>query len=130
MNIDLWLGGVLTAQAILKPGGRKVVIEYTDEGRHGYGGGAPILSCSLPSTAGPNAPTASRAFLEGLLPEGRALQTAAARLRGVELDLAGAPATPPTSWRCLQNTGGSVPAQSSPCPAEKGCHLEAIRLTR
>ncbi|BBZ42016.1 HipA domain-containing protein [Mycobacterium conspicuum] len=94
MNIDLWLGGVLTAQAILKPGGRKVVIEYTDEGRHGYGGGAPILSCSLPSTAGPNAPTASRAFLEGLLPEGRALQTAAARLRGVELDLAGAPATP------------------------------------
>lgn len=94
MNIDLWLGDVLTAQAILKSGGRKVVIEYTDEGRRGYRGGAPILSCSLPSTPGPNAPLASRAFLEGLLPEGRALQTAAARLRGVELDLAGAPSTP------------------------------------
>jgi serine/threonine-protein kinase HipA len=105
MNVDIWLHGVLAARAILKSGGRKVVIEYTDEGRRGYRGGAPILSCSLPSAAGPSAPSASRSFLEGLLPEGRALETAAARLRGVELDLAGAPATPSDAVALLAEYG-------------------------
>lgn len=83
---------MLTARATLKS--RKLVIDYTDEGRHGYGSGAPILSCSLPALPGPNPPALSRSFLEGLLPEGRALQSAAARLRGVELDLDGAPSSP------------------------------------
>jgi hypothetical protein len=48
MSLDIWLHGVLAARVTPKSGGRKVVIEYTDEGRLGYGGGAPILSCSLP----------------------------------------------------------------------------------
>jgi serine/threonine-protein kinase HipA len=105
VNVDIWLHGVLTAQATLKSGGRKVIIEYTDEGRSRYRGGAPILSCSLPSGTGPNTPAASRSFLEGLLPEGRALQTAAARLRGVELDLTGAPTTPSDAVALLAEYG-------------------------
>jgi serine/threonine-protein kinase HipA len=105
MSLDIWLHGVLTARVTAKSGRRKVVNEYTDEGRLGYGGGAPILSCSLPSIPGPNAPSVSRSFLEGLLPEGRALETAAARLRGVELDLAGAPATPSDVMALLAEYG-------------------------
>lgn len=93
MPVDIWLHGALTARTALKSSGRKVVVEYTDEARSRYRGGAPILSCSLPAGHGPSAPNPTRAFLEGLLPEGRALQTAASRLRGVELDSAGAPAT-------------------------------------
>ena len=37
MSLDIWLHGVHTARATPKSGGRKVVIEYTDEGRLGYG---------------------------------------------------------------------------------------------
>ncbi|MFY2859252.1 HipA domain-containing protein [Mycobacterium sp. THU-M104] len=105
MSLDIWLHGVLAARVTPKSGGRKLVIEYTDEVRLGYGGGAPILSCSLPSVPGPSAPSVSRSFLEGLLPEGRALQHAAARLRGVELDLAGAPATPSDAMAVLAEYG-------------------------
>ncbi|WP_293019334.1 HipA domain-containing protein [Mycolicibacterium sp.] len=103
MSVDIWLHGVLTAHATLKS--RKVVIDYTDEGRQGYGSGAPILSCSLPALPGPNSPAVSRSFLEGLLPEGRALETAAARLRGVELDLDGAPAAPSDAMALLSEYG-------------------------
>lgn len=46
MSLDIWLHGVLTARVTPKSRGRNVVIEYTDEGRLGYSGGAPILSCS------------------------------------------------------------------------------------
>ncbi len=51
MSLDIWLHGVLTALATPKSGGRKVVIDYSDEACLGYGGGAPMLSCSLPSAA-------------------------------------------------------------------------------
>ena len=121
MNLDIRLHGILTARATLKS--RNVVIEYTDEGRRGYGGGAPILSCSLPALPGPNAPASSRSFLEGLLPEGRALESASARLRGVELDLAGAPATPADVVALLAEYGRDcagavvvVPADGEPPP--------------
>ena len=93
IELDLWLHGALAARAVPMRAGRRIVIDYTDEGRAGYRGGAPILSCSLPSMNGPCPPAASRAFLEGLLPEGAALTAAASRLRGVGLDLSGAPET-------------------------------------
>lgn len=103
MNVDLWLHGVLTARAVLRS--RKVIIDYTTEGRAGYGSGAPILSCSLPALPGPNSPAVSRSFLEGLLPEGRALEATAARLRGVQLDLSGAPATPADAMLLIAEYG-------------------------
>lgn len=124
MSLDIWLHGVLTARATPKSGGRKVVIEYTDEGRMDYGGGAPILSCSLPSVPGPNAPSVSRSFLEGLLPEGRALETAAARLRGVELDLAGAPATPSDAMALLAEYGRECAGAVVVVPAGEGLPTE------
>lgn len=51
----------------------------------------PLLSCSLP-TPGRSGPAMARSFLEGLLPEGRALETMAPLLRGVQLR-GGAPVT-------------------------------------
>lgn len=120
MSLDIWLHGVLTARVITKSGGRKVAIEYTDEGRLGFGGGAPILSCSLPSVPGPNEPSASRSFLEGLLPEGRALETAAARLRGVELDLAGAPAAPSDAIALLAEYGRECAGAVVVVPSSEG----------
>ena len=67
MPVDIWLHGTLTARVTLKSAGRKVVLEYTDEARSRYRGGAPILSCSLPAAPGTTAPPATRAYLEGLL---------------------------------------------------------------
>ena len=43
MPVDIWLHGTLTARVTLKSAGRKVVLEYTDEARSRYRGGAPIL---------------------------------------------------------------------------------------
>jgi serine/threonine-protein kinase HipA len=124
MNLDIWLHGVLTARVTPRSGGRKVVIEYTDEGRFGYGGGAPVLSCSLPSVPGPNAPSVSRSFLEGLLPEGRALETAAARLRGVKLDLTGAPATPSDVMALLAEYGRECAGAVVVVPSGEGLPTE------
>ncbi|WP_084298638.1 HipA N-terminal domain-containing protein [Mycobacterium genavense] len=124
MSLDIWLHGILTARATLKSAGRKIVIEYTDDGRLDYGGGAPILSCSLPSIPGPNAPSVSRSFLEGLLPEGHALQHAAARLRGVELDLAGAPATPSDVIALLAEYGRECAGAVVVVPSGEGLPTE------
>ncbi|MEU1984246.1 HipA domain-containing protein [Nocardia sp. NPDC019395] len=84
MELDLWLGGRLVARTISRDRGAKVRIVYDDRVAAEVGGEVPLLSCSLP-TPGPSAPAAARAFLEGLLPEGRALETAAAQVRGVRL---------------------------------------------
>lgn len=129
MPVDIWMHGTLTARARLTSARRKVVLEYTDEARSRYRGGAPILSCSLPATLGPTAPAATQAFLEGLLPEGRALETAASRLRGVELDSSGAPAAPSDAVALLAEygrecagavvvvpTGDAPPADGHPSP--------------
>lgn len=132
MSVDIWLHGTLTARTTLKSAGRKILLEYTDEARSRYRGGAPILSCSLPSTPGPAAPHAARAFLEGLLPEGRALATAASRLRGVELDSAGAPATLADAVALLAEYGrecaGAVVVMPSGDPPPAGGH-PSDRLT-
>ena len=120
MRLDLWLHGTLTAYVTPKTRGRKVVVEYTNDGSRGYVGGAPILSCSLPSGVGPCAPASSLAFLEGLLPEGRALATAAARLRGVELDGTGAPAAPSDVLALLSEYGRECAGAVVVVPAGEG----------
>lgn len=84
MDLDLWLGGHLVARTISRDRGTKVRIVYEDHVVAEVGSEVPLLSCSLP-TPGPSAPASARAFLEGLLPEGRALETAAAQVRGVRL---------------------------------------------
>lgn len=103
--LDLWLDDVLVATVSPKARGMKVTVTYTEEGRSGYPPGAPILSCSLPALPGTAAPAASRAFLEGLLPEGRALEVAAARLHSVRLDSSKAPAAPADAIRLLAEYG-------------------------
>lgn len=57
-----------------------------------YGPEVSLLSCSLP-TPGPTEPARTRAFLEGLLPEGQALAAMAARIRSVRLTGDGGPAS-------------------------------------
>ncbi|MGQ4598187.1 HipA domain-containing protein [Nocardia sp. R6R-6] len=84
MELDLWLGGRLVARTISRDRGAKVRIVYEDQVAAEVGSEVPLLSCSLP-TPGPSSPAMARAFLEGLLPEGRALETAAAQVRGVRL---------------------------------------------
>ncbi|MDQ2836460.1 MAG: HipA domain-containing protein [Actinomycetota bacterium] len=82
-ELDLWLGDELVARTSSQRDG-KVRITYTDEVAEKYEGGTALLSCSLP-TPGRGEPAKAFAFLEGLLPEGRALQAAAATVRGVKL---------------------------------------------
>lgn len=83
-DLELWLGGQRVARTEFRDRGRKVRIVYDSETADSYGPEVSLLSCSLP-TPGPSAPASAQAFLEGLLPEGRALEAAAARVRGVRL---------------------------------------------
>ncbi len=92
MELDIWLSDQLVAHTRSRDRGRKVSIVYEEDVVAAVGDEVPLLSCSLP-TPGPSEPQRARAFLEGLLPEGRALETMAAGLRDVQL-LDGAPATP------------------------------------
>jgi HipA-like protein len=82
MELDIWLGDQLVARTRERDRGRKVSIVYEESVVATIGDEIPLLSCSLP-TPGPSEPAKARSFLEGLLPEGRALETMAARLRGV-----------------------------------------------
>lgn len=91
-QLDIWLGGHLVAHTVSLDRGKKIRIAYSDAVATTYSAEVPLLSCSLP-TPGPSEPAKARAFLEGLLPEGRALAAAAAQVRGVKL-LDGAPETP------------------------------------
>jgi serine/threonine-protein kinase HipA len=91
-ELDIWLGDRLVARTVSRDRSNRIRIAYTDETAERYGPEIPLLSCSLP-TPGPSEPAKARAFLEGLLPEGRALTAAAAQLHGVRL-LGDAPDTP------------------------------------
>jgi serine/threonine-protein kinase HipA len=92
VELDMWLGESLVAQTVSRDRGRKVRIIYEEAVAARYDAETPLLSCSLP-TPGPSEPAKARAFLEGLLPEGRALETAAAQVRGARL-VSGATETP------------------------------------
>lgn len=103
MDLDIWLGDQLIARTRERDRGRKVSIVYEESVVAAVGDEVPLLSCSLP-TPGPSEPAKARSFLEGLLPEGRALETMAARLRGVRLQ-GGAPATPADAVSLLAEYG-------------------------
>lgn len=93
-ELDLWLDDRPAATTASKARGSKRTLSYTGALVEQFGAEAPVLSCSLP-TPGPTAPAATWAFLEGLLPEGRALEAMAARVRDVRLT-AGAEPRPET----------------------------------
>lgn len=78
MDLGVWLHASRVARVREKSG--RLRLEYTNEAFDGYELGSPVLSVSLPlvATSYPNGVT--RAFLEGLLPEGAARNEIAAEL--------------------------------------------------
>ncbi len=106
------------ARAESRDRGRKVRIVYESEIAEEYGAEVPMLSCSLP-TPGPSTPAAARAFLEGLLPEGRALEAAASRVRGVRLR-DGYPETPADAVALLAEYGLECAGAVVAFPAGEG----------
>jgi serine/threonine-protein kinase HipA len=105
MNLDVYLHGELIARTASRSRGAKFVIEYAPEMIAANAAEATVLSCSLP-LPGPSTPSAARAFLEGLLPEGGALESIAARIRGVRLAVDGiSPAEPADTIRILAEYG-------------------------
>lgn len=88
-DLDLWLDGELTAATRTRSKGRRTLV-YHDLVVERYGEEVPLLSCSLP-TPGPSQPARTWTFMEGLLPEGQALEAMAARVRNVRLTSAGQP---------------------------------------
>ena len=89
---------------------------------------AALLSCSLP-TPGPGEPAKSRAFLEGLLPEGSALSAAAAQVRGVRL-VNGSPESASDAVALLAEFGrecaGAIVAVPAGHEAPSGGHFEPL----
>ena len=94
MNLDIYLAGRHIASTVPRSRGRRFTIEYSTSVLADMPAESILLSCSLP-TPGPSGPGNARAFLEGLLPEGHALEVMASRVRGVQLDSSdGSPAEP------------------------------------
>lgn len=90
MDLDLYLDERLVAHTRPVARGARVRIDYEDWVEDSYPAETSLLSCSLP-VGYSSEPGAAQAFLEGLLPEGRALESMAAGLAGVALDSSGAP---------------------------------------
>lgn len=128
MDLDLWLCGSLVARTESRERGARVRIVYDGDVAAEVGDEVPLLSCSLP-TPGPSAPARAHAFLEGLLPEGRALEAAAAQVRGVRLRN-GAPEAPSDAVMLLAEFGrecaGAVVAVPAGSPAPVGGSYEPL----
>ncbi|HST49133.1 HipA domain-containing protein [Jatrophihabitans sp.] len=128
MELDLWLAGTLVAHTRTPSRGGKVKIVYADEVAGTWPPETPLLSCSLP-IPGPGEPARSRAFLEGLLPEGSALAAAAAQVRGVRL-VDGAPETAADAVALLGEFGrecaGAIVALPAGHPPPTGGRYEAL----
>jgi serine/threonine-protein kinase HipA len=118
VELDLWLGDRLVARTMSRDRGTRVRIAYDDAVAADVGDEVPLLSCSLP-TPGPSGPANARAFLEGLLPEGRALEAAAAQVRGVRLR-DGAPETPADAVSLLAEFGRECAGAVVAVPAGSG----------
>ncbi|HEX8095489.1 HipA domain-containing protein [Jatrophihabitans sp.] len=128
MELDLWLGDKLVARTATPARGGKVKIVYDGAVAGDLPAETPLLSCSLP-TPGPGEPAPSRAFLEGLLPEGSALSAAAAQVRGVRL-VDGAPESSVDVVALLGEFGrecaGAVVALPAGHPAPSGGRYEPL----
>lgn len=124
IDLELWLGGRPVAHTVTGARGAKVRIVYENSIAEHRGAEVPLLSCSLP-TPGPSQPGKARAFLEGLLPEGRALAMAAGRVRGVRLAGDGSPETPADAVALLAEygrecAGAVVIVPSGEAPSDEG----------
>jgi len=87
-GLSIWLYGILVAR-VEQGGNGRLRLQYTDEARTRFGLGTPLLSLNLPivDQVFPNART--RAFLDGLLPEGDTRATIAAQFNLVANDTFG-----------------------------------------
>jgi len=117
MELDVWLNDRLVAH--VRERRRKVYADYTEETVASCGPEVPLLSCSLP-TPGPGASDRTRAFLEGLLPEGAALQAMAAQVRGASLTAGGVPEKPTDSVLLLAEFGRECAGAVATAPAGGG----------
>lgn len=128
MDLDIWLRGQLVARTVSAGRGRRIRIRYDAAIADQYGAEIPLLSCSLP-TPGPGEPAKAHAFLEGLLPEGGALDTAAAQVRGVRL-VDGAPETAEDTAALLAEYGrecaGAVTVLPAGSDAPTGARYEPL----
>jgi serine/threonine-protein kinase HipA len=128
VDLDIWLGGHIVARTRTTDRGRKVRVTYDDAIADQHGAEIPLLSCSLP-TPGPSEPAKARAFLEGLLPEGAALDAAAAQVRGVRL-VDGSPETPADAVALLAEYGrecaGAVVIQPAGSDAPSGGRYRSL----
>jgi serine/threonine-protein kinase HipA len=70
MSLDVYLYGEPIGQ-LLPASGEDYQLVYSAEQIEGFGEGGAVLSNSLPGSEEPYSPDASRAYIEGLLPEGR-----------------------------------------------------------
>jgi serine/threonine-protein kinase HipA len=77
-DLALWLYGVQVA-IVSAPRGR-LRLQYTDAALEKYAAGAPVLSVGLPLTVDAYTAGPTRAFLDGLLPEGSIREAVAQRL--------------------------------------------------
>ena len=117
MELDVWLGERLVGHVRERRG--KVYADYTEETVASYGPEVPLLSCSLP-TPGPGPSDRTRAFLEGLLPEGTALRAMAAQIRGVSLTAGGVPEKPTDSVLLLAEFGRECAGAVATAPSGDG----------
>ena len=79
MTLDVYLYGEPIGQ-LLPNGGTDYQLAYDGERVEGFGEGGAVLSNSMPSTDVPYSPDTTRAYVEGLLPEGRRRERIAAEL--------------------------------------------------
>lgn len=128
MELDLWLGNRLVARTVTASHGGKVRIRYDEAIAAEYPAETALLSCSLPMP-GPGEPVKSRAFLDGLLPEGSALSEAAAQVRGVRL-VNGSPESASDTVALLAEFGrecaGAIVAVPAGQEAPGGGHFEPL----
>lgn len=87
-SLSIWLHGICVAVVQQGSNGR-LRLRYTDEALGQVRLGTPLLSLNLPATELPFANAQTRAFLDGLLPEGETRATIAAEFNLVAADTFG-----------------------------------------
>ncbi|HEX9967252.1 MAG TPA: HipA N-terminal domain-containing protein, partial [Solirubrobacterales bacterium] len=70
MSLDVYLYGERVGTLAPVGHGRDYELAYSQGALERHGPGAALLSMSLPTSEEPFSPDASRAYVEGLLPEG------------------------------------------------------------
>lgn len=78
-RLEIWLAGMCVAQ-VKRHAGKQLRLSYSEEALDAFDGGTPLLSWGLPLRAEYFPNGATRAFLDGLLPEGESRRTIAEKL--------------------------------------------------